>query len=93
MFLDTDILQRNRDLVHATMGDETVLMSLSSGEYYGMNDIGSAVWNLLENEISYKELILSLTEKYVVSQTQCQADMENFLTSLRDKGILKVRDA
>ena len=61
------ILERNPDLIHANIDDETMLMSLTNGEYYGMNKVGSAIWELLENSISVAELIEKLSTMYEIS--------------------------
>ena len=85
------ILERNPDLIHANIDDETMLMSLTNGEYYGMNKVGSAIWELLENSISVAELIEKLSTMYEISVQQCEQDITPFLSNLQDKDIIKTK--
>jgi len=86
------LIQRNTDLIHANIDNETMLMSLSNGEYYGMNDIGSKIWELLENSMSVAELISELTNIYELTAKQCEQDIQPFLTSLHDKDIIELKN-
>ncbi|RBP49934.1 PqqD family protein [Arenicella xantha] len=86
------ILQRNNDLIHANMGEETVLMSLSNGEYYGINDVGSTIWNLLENSLSVQQLIIQLTDIYGISEEQCNREIGGFLDDMEEKGLLIIEE-
>lgn len=83
-------LRRNPDLVHANMGDETVLMSLTNGEYYGMNEVGSRIWTALEEAHSLEQLIDKLVEVYGITRSQCQQDIDSFLNALLEKGIVEI---
>jgi len=79
-------------MVHANMGNETVLMSLSNGEYYGINDVGSTIWNLLEKQMCLGELIEKLIELYGINTEQCEADISEFISSLTKHGILELSE-
>ena len=39
------------DVVHRMVGDEAVLLQLDSGVYYGLDPVGSRIWELLEGEV------------------------------------------
>lgn len=64
------------------------MMSIEQGEYYGLGQIGSKIWLLIEQPKKVKELIKLLTEKYDVEDKQCQHDVCSFLTQLHEKGLI-----
>ena len=86
------LIQRNPDLIHADIDNETMLMSLSNGEYYGMNMVGSKIWELLENSMTVSSLVLELTNVYELTDEQCENDIQPFLISLLDKEIIKLNN-
>ena len=82
-------LERNSEMIHANIDNETILMSLTNGEYYGINNIGSKIWELLENSMSIGELIENLTTIYDITKEQCETDIVCFLTDMQEKEIIK----
>ncbi|SDF15675.1 lasso peptide biosynthesis PqqD family chaperone [Sporomusa acidovorans] len=81
---------RIMEIVAAEMDGETVMISIENGKYYGMDAIGSRIWELLETPKSVAEVIQVLGEEYEVEQQQCQADTIEFLDFLFQEGLVKV---
>jgi hypothetical protein len=74
--------RRNPDLIFSDMDGETVMMSIQNGEYYGLDEVGSRIWQLLENPESAETLTQKLIEEYEVSQETCLSDVMEFLIYL-----------
>lgn len=53
-----------------------------------MNKSSAFVWELLQNEISYEEVISKIIEKYNIDETTAKADLDEFLDKLRKAGVL-----
>ncbi len=53
-----------------------------------MNSSGAFVWELLQSEISYDEIIKKLTDTYNVDEATAKKDTDNFLCKLRDADML-----
>lgn len=53
-----------------------------------MNKSGAFVWELLQNEISYDEIIYQLTKKYDVDKACAKEDLDAFLDNIRKAGML-----
>jgi hypothetical protein len=87
----TDIVNRNDELVFAQMGDEVVMMSQDQGEYFGLNVVASAVWDLVETPRSVSELCEGLQGKFNVSPEQCQVEVLQFLEQMKENGLIEVR--
>jgi hypothetical protein len=66
----------------ATIDDELVTLSIESGKYFIMDEIGARVWELLEQPVTVSALCSQLTEEYDVEASQCQQDVLAFLTEL-----------
>ncbi len=83
-------IKRNPELVSSDVDGEKVMMSIENGEYYGLDPVGSRIWELIENPIRIDKLIELLLEEFDASQEQCEADTFEFLNELMGKGLLKI---
>ncbi|NVO10092.1 MAG: lasso peptide biosynthesis PqqD family chaperone [Bacteroidales bacterium] len=84
------IIQRSSKLVSSNMDGETVMMSIESGEYFGLNSVGSRMWELIENPIKVNTLIELLLDEFDVSREQCEAETMEFLNHLFEKKLLTI---
>lgn len=53
-----------------------------------LNKTGAFVWQLLENDITYDEVIGKLTEKYDIDAKTASADFDEFLEKTRKAGLI-----
>lgn len=86
-------IARSDELVFAEMGDETVLMSLEQSEYFGLDAIGTRIWELLEQPMTVAELCDRLVQSYAVQPDVCQQDTLGFLQELHEAKIITTVDA
>lgn len=84
------ILCRAKGNVSTELDNETVILDLSSGRYSGLDYVGTTVWKLLEQPISFSHLREKLLEEYEVSKEQCTGDLLVFLQKLVDNNLLMV---
>lgn len=84
-------LQQNPDTLVAALGDETVMMSLSRNNYYGLDDVGSRIWQLLAQPQTIPLLCTSLQQEFAVDAETCQRDVTIFVQKLVDEGLVAVR--
>jgi len=82
------ILQRKGDLLFNQIDGEVVMLSIENSEYYGMDKVGSRIWELLEQPMNFKELVNKLMEEYEVSEQQCSQDTLTFIKKLQDKNLI-----
>ncbi len=85
------VLQRKQDMLFNEIDGEVVMLSIENSEYYGMDKVGSRIWELLENPLSFKALTAKLLEEYDVTEEQCNADTLAFLKKLTDKKLILIK--
>lgn len=78
----------NPDLIAADMDGETVMMSIASGEYFGLNPVGSRVWEMLAEPHSVDELVPQICAEFAVDEATCSADLQAFTQKLLDNGLI-----
>jgi hypothetical protein len=79
------------DIVASDIDNEKVMMSVEKGNYYGLDPVGSRIWDLMEKPVQVAELIDTLLLKYDVERETCEQDVLVFLEELRKEGILQVK--
>jgi len=82
------IIKQTGDVVASEIDGETVMMSIENGEYYGLDGIGSHIWELIKKPIKVSDLIDSMMEKYEVDFDTCEKDVLAFLNDLDRDNIL-----
>lgn len=63
------------DVLFQELQGESVLLNLKTGMYFGLNPIGTRIWQLLQDEQSLDKIVGVLLEEYEVSQEQLQQDV------------------
>jgi hypothetical protein len=77
-------------IVFEKFEDETVLINLSNGNYFGIRNVGMDVLKLLEKGISKVQLLGILTNSYKKDQNEIDADIQTFLELLLTEGIIQI---
>jgi hypothetical protein len=85
------LIQRNPEMVTSNIDGEIVMMSIENGEYYGLDEIGSRIWELLENPISADQLISCLLTEFEVEEVTCKTDTLDFLNDMFEKKLVFIR--
>ena len=81
-------LVRQPDLVATDMDGETVMMSIERGEYFGLNSVGSRVWELLARPTSLDELVARICAEFRVDEATCRSDLHTFAEDLLKNGLV-----
>lgn len=77
------------DVVSRQIGDEIVLMDLESGTYFGLNQVGSRVWELTgESPQPLSALRDRIVEEFDVTGEVAQQDLTRLLDQLASRGLL-----
>ena len=83
-------LSRTQDLISTELDEETVLMSIDAGAYYGLKGPAQSIWNNLETPLTFSALVDRLVKEYAVSQEACSEDLQQFLAKMEREGLLHV---
>ena len=82
------ILVRKADIFAADMDGSTVMMNMETGMYYNLGEVGSRIWELLEQPVQVADLIEALTGEFDVSFDQCAKDTLPFLQRLLENKLI-----
>ena len=71
-----------------TVGDETVILDLASGTYFGLDPVGARVWQLIGEGKALAEICETMLEEYEVAQEQLQADVMRLAAELAERSLI-----
>jgi hypothetical protein len=83
-------LCRLEEMLAADLDEETVMVDIDKGKYYGLNGCGTRIWALLSKPITVRNLCHKLTDEFAVSTTQCEQDLIDFLRALLARNMVKI---
>jgi hypothetical protein len=75
-------------LVEAEIDGEILALSIEQGNCYGMNKVGSSIWNLLAEPIRICDLCTMLLTTYRVDPDVCERQVLDLLEELRTEGLI-----
>jgi hypothetical protein len=76
------------DVVFRNLGDETVILSIGSGLYFGLTPEGSRIWELLDQGRSLGAILEILITEYDVSAHEAKRDLDRLISELTSRGLV-----
>ena len=81
---------RNPELLSVEMDGDLVMMSIESGNYFGVSGIGPQIWQLIETPRRVAELAEAICAEFEVDTETATADLKLFLGKLSENGMIEV---
>jgi hypothetical protein len=75
-------LRPSADAIDSAVGDETVLLQLTKGTYYGLDPVGTRVWALLKEGRNPAQICETLTQEFDAPPETIEQDVSQFLEAL-----------
>jgi hypothetical protein len=85
-------IRRNPDVVFRSLEEEQggVLLHLESGEYHGLNDLGSLIWRLIENESSFADVVAGVRAQTEDAPEGVDQDVSDVLDDLNRRNLVQL---
>lgn len=83
-------VQWSSDQIAATVDREIVILSVERGSYYGLDEIGSEIWQQLANPIRVEALCDALATNYDADRRTIERDVLVLLKGLAAEGLIQV---
>ena len=80
----------SEDAVAQKVGDEMVVLNLESGIYYGLDAVGSRVWELLLEHGRLQVVFETMAAEYEVTPEVLQQDLLHLVQELQARGLIQV---
>lgn len=71
----TDKVNIPAQVMARQVGDETVILDLASGTYFGLDPIGARIWQLMGDGKSLSEILDIMLDEYDVTREAMEHDL------------------
>lgn len=78
-------------VLHQELDAESVLLELTTETYYGLDDVGTRVWQLLNEHGNVDAIVTALLAEYEVGEATLRGDVERLLGELAGAGLIQLR--
>ncbi len=79
-----------KDALSADLGDEVVILNVSKGIYYGLENVGYLIWKQIERRHTVGEIVLAIVSEFDVDFEQCERDVIELLNELEREGLIEI---
>jgi hypothetical protein len=87
---DTTRITARPDQISSDLEGETILLHMTSGLYYGLNDVGVEIWKLIQTPQTLADLRQTLLNEYDVNVEDCDRELKELLTSLSEADLISL---
>lgn len=81
----------NDDVLFQEVGGEAVLLNLGSESYFGLNEVGTRIWELLTQDSLLQRAYDALRDEYDATPEQLQADLLTLVDEMAKAGLVQLR--
>ena len=74
------------------VGDETVLLDLQSESYFGLDEVGTRIWQLLQENGDIESVFQTILSEYDVDAAQLQKDLDDLVEKLVEAGLVTIEN-
>jgi hypothetical protein len=80
----------SKDVLTQELQDETVLLDLDSENYFGLDSVGTRIWQLLNEGQDEVAIVNTLLDEYEVEREVLEKDISGLLNRLNEAGLIKI---
>jgi hypothetical protein len=86
------MVRRNPRAIYRKMGEDSggVILHLDSAAYHSVNATGSLIWDLLESEKTFEDLVAELKQRQPDFPSDIEADVAEFIGELRERDLIEL---
>jgi hypothetical protein len=76
------------DVISQEVSGETVLLDLESENYFGLDEVGTRIWQLVKETNDLKAIYDTLLTEYDVKEERLQQDLDTLLSEISGLGLI-----
>lgn len=84
-------LQVAENVVFQRIEGETVLLDLKGEQYFGLDEVGSRIWELVGEGRSFDAIVRTLGAEYEADAARIEEDLRRLLAELERAGLVEQR--
>ena len=82
-------MRRSDAAMARTVDDEVVILDVPSGRYFGLNDVGALIWDLLDGDHDRDAILDAITDDFDIDRPTAASDLDSLLAELTGAGLVE----
>lgn len=80
----------SKDVVSCDLGGETAMLDMKEGVYYGLNEMGTIIWEYIQKPITLQEIVDRILDEYEVDEETCYGDLVELVEQMMKNGLVEI---
>ena len=80
------------DVIFQQLEGEAVLLNMQTATFFGLNPVGTRIWELLSQHGDLETVTTKFCEEYDVTEDQFLSHLSEFIDKLRCKGLVEASE-
>jgi hypothetical protein len=77
-------------VVSRELEGEAVILNLESGVYFGLNEVGTRIWALIQQYSSLRKVLEAIQQEYDVAPQTLESDLLQLVEQLNARGLVNL---
>ena len=86
------VVKKSADQISCDMAGEAVVLNMKSGMYYGMDQVGALVWNLVQEPRTFEYIREAILQQFEVERESCERDLIAFLYEMESAKLIDIEN-
>jgi len=82
----------SNNVLFQQINNECVLLDMDSEQYYGLDDIGARMWQVLSEDGNTEKALTLLLAEYDIDENTLRQDLSNLITELGNVKLISVEN-
>ena len=78
------------EVISQEVSGETVLLDLQSENYFGLDEVGTRIWQLIKETSDLQAIFETLLAEYDVSEERLRQDLDTLLGEISGLGLIRL---
>ena len=83
----------SQEVLSQEVSGETVLLDMQSESYFGLDTVGTRIWQLLQENNRLQQVFDTMLEEYDVDEKQLEEDLNELLDKLLEEKLITIEPA
>lgn len=84
--------RKDEEVVAKVMDGEAIIINLSNGIYYSLDNVGAAIWDMIEGGWRLDEIVTAIASRYDVAGPRAEHDVLRLVTELLGEDVVVIAE-
>lgn len=81
-------LRLSPDVLYRDLEGQAVILDLSSGLYFGLNEVGTRIWTLMAEGRDISTIVQALAREFDADESTIERDVRDLVDLLRSRNLI-----